>query len=126
MRTEIWIGLGFLIWGIIWYLLSKIFFLIKTKDNRQKAVQKSRSILLGNIHEQIVPLLPEFPYQYKDLVFLGKGVDYIIFNWLSRWELKEIIFLEIKTWWSQLNKNENMIKTCIQNKNISYKIRKKE
>ena len=126
MRTEIWIVLWFLIWGISWYLLSKIYFLVKTKNNRQNAVQKSRSVLLGNIHEQIIPLLPEFPYQYKDLIFLGKWVDYIIFNGLSKWDLKEIVFLEIKTGSSQLNKNESMIKSCIEDKKVVYKTRRKK
>jgi len=42
-------------------------------------------------------MLPNFPYHYKDLVFLGKGIDYLVFDGLSEGNLKEIVFLEIKS-----------------------------
>lgn len=54
------------------------------KGNRKDAVDRSRSVVLGHVHEKIAPLLPHFPYSYKDLVFLGKGVDYLVFDGLSR------------------------------------------
>lgn len=50
---------------------------------------------------------------HKDLVFLGKGVDYICFDGLSSGTLREIVFLEIKTGKSTLNANENRIKDAI-------------
>jgi predicted Holliday junction resolvase-like endonuclease len=126
MKTEIRIGIGVIIWCLIGYLLAKIFFLIKIKGHRQNAVQRSRSVVLGNVHEKIAPLLPNFPYHYKDLVFLGKWIDYLVFDGLSEWNLREIVFLEIKSWVSQLNKNETMIKNCIQDKRMSYKIRRNQ
>lgn len=116
-----WIILGLII-GI---LIAKIFFLAKLKKHRQNAVDRSRSVVLGNVHEKIAPLLPKFPYHYKDLVFLGKWIDYLVFNGLSEWNLKEIVFLEIKTGGSQLNKNEIQIKQCIQEKKVKYEIRRK-
>lgn len=126
MRTEIWVWIGIIIWCIIGYLIAKIYFLVKIKGHRQNAVQRSRSVVLWNVHEKIAPMLPNFPYQYKDLVFLGKGIDYLVFDWLSEGNLKEIIFLEIKSGVSQLNKNETMIKNCIQDKRFSYKIRRNQ
>lgn len=126
MRTEIWVWIGIIIWCIIGYLIAKIYFLVKIKGHRQNAVQRSRSVVLWNVHEKIAPMLPNFPYQYKDLVFLGKWIDYLVFDWLSEGNLREIIFLEIKSWVSQLNKNETMIKNCIQDKRFSYKIRRNQ
>ena len=124
MKVEIRIAIWIIIWTMIGYLIAKIYFLVKIKKQRQNAVERSRSVVLGNVHEKIAPLLPNFPYHYKDLVFLWKGIDYLVFDGLSEWNLKEIIFLEIKSWVSQLNKNEQMIKSCIQQKNISYEIRR--
>jgi len=126
MRTEIWVWIGIIIWCIIGYLIAKIYFLVKIKGHRQNAVQRSRSVVLWNVHEKIAPMLPNFPYQYKDLVFLGKWIDYLVFDGLSEGNLREIIFLEIKSWVSQLNKNETMIKNCIQDKRFSYKIRRNQ
>lgn len=54
----------------------------RSKDRKQ-AVQQSKSTTLGYVSEKIAPLLPNFPYNYKDLVFLGKGVDYICFDGLA-------------------------------------------
>jgi predicted Holliday junction resolvase-like endonuclease len=41
--------------------------------------------------------LPGFPYDCKDLVFIGKGIDYLVFDGLARGELEQIILLEIKS-----------------------------
>ncbi len=125
MPKEILIIIRIIIGGIIGYLIARIFFFIKIKNQRQDAITRSRNVVLGHVNEKIAPLLPDFPYQYNDLMFLWKWVDYIVFDWLSRWNLKKIIFLEIKTNSSTLNKNESMIKQCIENKKVEYNIYRK-
>ncbi len=77
---------------------------------------------MGQVNEKIAPILPNFPYNYKDLVFIGKWIDYVVFDWLSTWYLKEIVFLEVKSWVSNLNRNERMVKDCIRSWKISYDI----
>lgn len=114
--------ISIIIWLIIWYLVAKVYFQINIKWQRQNAVSRSRSVLLGNVNEKIAPLLPNFPYYYKDMVFVGKWIDYIVFNWLSSGNLKNIIFLEIKSWTSTLNRNERMIKECTDSKKVYYDI----
>jgi predicted Holliday junction resolvase-like endonuclease len=115
-----WIVLGI----VVWYLISRIYFLIKLKNQRKDAVDRSRNVVMWQVNEKIAPLLPNFPYHYKDLTFLGKWVDYLVFDWLHRGNLQQIVFLEIKTWVSWLNKNEQMIRDCIENKKVSYKLMK--
>lgn len=114
--------LGIAIWGILVYLLANLSFYRKLSAIKKKSVSHSRNSILGEITEKVTPLLPEFPYHTKDLVFIGKGVDYIVFDGLSRGNLKEIIFLEIKSWTSQLNKNEAMIKNYLNNYPIRYEV----
>lgn len=121
-QNTLMIILGIIIWIIIWYLIAKIYFRTKIKKQRQEAVSRSRSVLLWNVNEKIAPLLPNFPYYYKDLTFVWKWIDYIVFDWISSWNLKQIVFLEIKSWNSNLNRNERMIQDCIKNKNIKYNI----
>lgn len=116
--------LGIAIWGILTYLLANLSFYRKLSAIKKKSVSHSRNSILGEITEKVTPLLPEFPYHTKDLVFIGKGIDYIVFDGLSRGNLKEIIFLEIKSWTSQLNKNEAMIKNYLNNYPIRYEILK--
>ncbi len=114
----IWI----VIWVLIWYLVAKLYFMIVIKKQRSDAVTRSRNVVLGHVHEKIAPLLPNFPYSYKDLVFLWKGVDYLVLDGLSKGNLSKIIFLEIKSGVSALNKNEQMVRDCIAQKRVSYEI----
>lgn len=116
--------LWIVIWGCIWYLMARIFFRNRIRHQRKDAVTRSRSVVMGQVNEQIAPLLPNFPYHYKDAMFLGKWVDYLIFDGIHNWYIKEIIFLEIKSGTSFLNKNERMIQQCIQEKKIKYMIHK--
>lgn len=121
MKENIWfIILWILIGGCVGYLIAKIYFRTHMRKERFQAVNKSRAVVLGQVNEKIAPLLPNFPWHYKDLTFLGKWVDYIVFDWLHQWWIKEIIFLEIKSWTATLNRNERLIQECIQNKRISY------
>jgi len=55
---------------IIGYLLAKIYFLLQMKKLRQVSVKQSRSVVIGQVSEQMAPLIPDFPYHYKDAMFL--------------------------------------------------------
>ncbi|HOG15104.1 MAG TPA: Holliday junction resolvase-like protein [Candidatus Absconditabacterales bacterium] len=116
------IVIGIIIGLIIGYLLSRIYFGIKIRGQRKNAVERSKNVLIGQVNEKIAPILPGFPYNYKDLVFIGKGIDYLVFDGLSNGSLREIVFLEIKSGSSGLNRNETMIKKCIENGKIAYDI----
>ena len=115
-------------WLLIWWLIAYIFltmrFYRKIKRIQQTTVRQSRSSILWEVNEKLSPLLPNFPYHTKDLVFVGKGIDYIVFDWLSNWRLREIVFLEIKTNTSQLNKNEQQIRSYLANFPVKYEILK--
>ncbi|AHB41296.1 Holliday junction resolvase-like protein [candidate division SR1 bacterium RAAC1_SR1_1] len=125
MNRERTLIFGIIIGLLIGYLIARIYFFIKIKHQRQDAVTRSRNVVLGNVNEKIAPLLPGFPYHYKDLMFLGKGIDYIVFDGLSHGNLTKIVFLEIKTNSSTLNRNETMIKQCIEQKKVEYQIYRK-
>jgi predicted Holliday junction resolvase-like endonuclease len=88
--------------------------------HRRDATSRSRSVLLGEVYEKVAPFLPDFPFAARDMVFLGKGVDYIVLDGLSEGKLNKIIFLEIKSGNSRLSKNELMIREAIRNKKVDY------
>lgn len=111
-----------IVWLIIGYLLSKIYFSVVLRKLRNESVQKSKSVIIWQVKEQIAPLLPQFNYNIKDITFIWKWIDYVIFDWLSEWVINNVIFLEVKTWKSQLNKNEKIIKEAIEKKKVKYEI----
>lgn len=90
------------------------------RAHRRDATTRSRSVLLGEVYEKVAPFLPEFPFAARDMVFLGKGVDYIVFDGLSEGKLERIVFLELKSGNSRLSKNEAMIREAIRRNKVDY------
>ena len=109
----IWLFVGIMIWKVIKYKTLKY--------ERLTSIKKSKSIILWEVYEKVLPFLPNFPYAPRDMVFVWKGIDYIVFDWLNNWDLKKIIFLEVKSWKSNLNKNEKMIRNIVLKNNIEYR-----
>lgn len=112
----------FIAWILIWFIIGKIIRYSQVKSYKLDAIKRSKSSILWEVYEKIIPFLPSFSYSPKDMVFIWKWVDYLVLNWLSNWDLEEIIFLEVKSWKSQLNKNEKMIQRIISSKKIRYEI----
>ncbi len=108
--------------AIITWLFASIYWYQKSKKAQNQAIKKSRSVIIGQVTEQIAPLLKNFPFNPKDMVFLGKWVDYIIIKDLHKGNPSKIIFLEIKTGQSQLNQNELKIKRLVDTKKIEYRL----
>lgn len=114
------LSLAILIWVGIGILIGKIVRLREVKSIRSDAIKRSQSVILGNVYEKILPFLPDFPYAPKDMVFIGKGFDYLVLDGLSEWKLRDIIFLEIKSGKSALNGNEKMIRDAISGKKVRF------
>lgn len=55
-------------------------------------------------------------------MFMGKGVDYVVFDGLHEGNLRQIVFLEIKTWRSRQNNREKEIQHIVDSKRIKYEI----
>jgi len=106
----------------LWYFIWKIIKYTELKKERQKSVKKSRSVILWESYETLAPFMKDINYHPKDMNFLWKWVDYVVFDGLSNWELKQIVFLEIKTWKSRQNLNEKQIEKIIKDKKIKYEI----
>lgn len=113
--------LWWIIWLFIWILIWKMIKYKVLKNERELSIKKSKSVILWEIYEKVLPFLPNFPYAPRDMTFVWKGVDYIIFDWLSEGNLKKIIFLEVKSGSSKLNQNEKMIRDIILQNKVEYK-----
>lgn len=123
MEENVLWGVGLVFgWLVVGYLLAKIYFLVQMRKLRQVSVKQSRSVVMWQVSEQLAPLLPDFPYHYKDAMFLWKWVDYVIFDGMHRGVIENIIFLEVKSGVSQLNKNEKMIKDAVVAGKLRYDV----
>lgn len=92
----------------------------KIPDLREDAVKQSRAVLSGQFSEQLSPYLPDFPYRPTEARFIGKPVDFIVFKGMDEKKISEVVFVEVKSGQSALNKVEKSLKSAIQNKNILW------
>lgn len=111
---------AFFIGRLIGRLSSERGFKERLLDARKDATNRSRSIMQGQISEQLAPFLPGFPYDAADARFIGKPIDLIVFKGLKDKQIEELIFVEVKTSSSKLSKNEKDLKDVIINKKVKW------
>jgi predicted Holliday junction resolvase-like endonuclease len=87
---------------------------------RSDAIEKSRQVLSGQFSEQLSPYLPDFKYNPSDCRFIGKPIDFIVFNGLANGELKDITFLEVKSGEAKLNSNQRDLKRVIDSGKVKF------
>jgi predicted Holliday junction resolvase-like endonuclease len=67
------------------------------QKNKEVVSQKiSHAVRTADMIENIVPLLPNLPYNSKDMHHLGKPIDYLYLNYEGN-AGAEIVFVEVKT-----------------------------
>ncbi len=89
-------------------------------NHRKDAILKSRSVLRGNFSEQLAPFLPDFNYSPTECKFLGKPIDFLVFQGLDENQINEIIFVEVKSGKSKLSKREKSLKDAVENKKVRW------
>jgi predicted Holliday junction resolvase-like endonuclease len=85
-----------------------------TASIREDAVQRSQAVTAGKVYEQLIPYLPGFPYNPKDVRFLGSPIDLVVFDGLHAGEVRQIVFVEVKTGNSTLTHRERSVRDVIQ------------
>ena len=87
---------------------------------REDAVQRSQGVTAGKVHEQLIPYLPAFPYNPKDVRFLGSPIDFVVFDGLAEGRIRRIVFLEVKTGRSGLTSRERGVRDVIQAREVEW------
>lgn len=115
----------FLIFTIVFFcfllLLQALLYKKKLRNIRKDTLKRSKAVRDGQTLEQFAPYFSNFPANPDDAKFLGRPIDFICFNGLSSSdEVKEIVFVEVKTGESKLTPRENSIKQAILEGRIKY------
>ena len=92
---------------------------------RKDAVKKSKDVIRGQISEEFVTILPEFPYNMSDCKFSGAPLDYIVFNGMSALRNGEeaeieVVFADVKVNTAQRSKVQNGIKKAIEEGRVRF------
>jgi predicted Holliday junction resolvase-like endonuclease len=82
---------------------------------RNDAIQRSQSVIIGKVSEHLLPYMPQFAFNPKDVRFVGSPIDLIIFNGMDEGDVQDIYFVEVKTGASAaLTKRERQIRNAIE------------
>jgi predicted Holliday junction resolvase-like endonuclease len=92
------------------------------QEIRQDAVQRSLVVNRGKLTEHVVPYLPGFDLDPKDVRFLGTPIDLIAFSGLNASQEVEIVFIEVKTGQSVLSARERAVKKAVEEKRVSWRV----
>lgn len=98
------------------------------KEAQKRSNNMQRNVLKGQIGEQFMPFITDFPYNPSDCRFMGEPIDYVIFQNLHKCadgnvpiEDVHLIIAEVKTGNARLNQRQKIIKQAIRNGQVSFK-----
>jgi predicted Holliday junction resolvase-like endonuclease len=116
--------IGFLVLFIAGYIVGKLVerqqWRGREKDIREDAVSRSRAVLRGSFSEQLAPYLPDFKYSPTEVRFVGKPIDFLVFQGLDEKEPSEVVFVEVKSGSSQLSTVERRLRDVINEKKVRW------
>lgn len=92
------------------------------KFMRNDAIKRSKRTLLGKLWEQVSPYIPKFPFRPSDMKFLGSPIDFVVFDGASENDIKQVIFLEVKSGDSNLSTQERKLKKAIEEGKVTWKL----
>ncbi len=87
-----------------------------------RSISRSFDVKRGRFVEQLAPYLKNFPYDPRDVRFIGAPVDFIVFDGLSDGKDVSIVFVEVKSGKAGLNDNERRIREAVEKKRVKYVI----
>jgi predicted Holliday junction resolvase-like endonuclease len=80
---------------------------------RADAIKRSSAVVAGKITEHLIPHMGLFPYNPKDVRFLGSPVDLIVFDGMDEGSLRQVVCLEVKTGAGTLTTRERRIRDVV-------------
>ena len=112
-----------IICGILFFLLLILVIHLGRGRSSQRAdaIKRSRSVIGGQLAEQIAPFLPGFPCNPGDARFIGKPVDFIAFPGLTEDNtVHEVLLIEVKTGKSALSGREKEVRRAVAEGRVRY------
>lgn len=117
ITLAIGIGIGLLV-ALLYVAAVKTRY---TDETRRDAVSQSKAVTRGQIYEQFATYFPEFDFNPKDAQFLGKPVDFVVFDGLDEGQLRRIVFVEVKTGNAKLNARQRCVRDVVSNGSVEWR-----
>jgi predicted Holliday junction resolvase-like endonuclease len=119
------VGLLFSAYVVSFRMYERKIRLLKTElaelqSSTKRRDTTSRSVIKGQIAEQIYPLLPNCPFVLADMKFFGQPFDYLVLKGYSEGDISEVVFVEVKTGSSRLSPVQRSLRRCIEQRRVSW------
>ena len=88
------------------------------KTSEERAISSG----IGKILEKVLPYYKDFKFPLSDCRFLAEPLDVIVFEGASKNDVKNIIFMDIKTGNASLQKNQRQIRDLVVEKKVKSKL----
>ena len=90
---------------------------------RADSVRRSRSTVSGQVIEYLAPFFPGWPAEFnpRDAEFIGKPVDFLIFDGLDQGREVNIVLVEVKPGRSNLNTNQRRVRDAIRASRVTWR-----
>ena len=88
------------------------------KTSEERAISSG----IGKILEKVLPYYKDFKIPLSDCRFLAEPLDVIVFEGASKNDVKNIIFMDIKTGDAGLQKNQRQIRDLVVEKKVKSKL----
>ncbi|HWP37864.1 MAG TPA: Holliday junction resolvase-like protein [Gemmatimonadales bacterium] len=112
------VALGLLI-ALGWFLAWRFRYV---RAARRDAVLRSQAVTVGKVFEQLVPYLPDFPFNPKDARFVGSPVDFVVFDGLSDGAVRRVVFVEVKTGGGELSTRERRVRDAVERGRVEWEV----
>ncbi len=85
------------------------------------AEKKAIEVGIGQVVEKVVPNWKAFSFEPPDCRPLFEPIDYVVFDGMTkRQEVESVVFMDIKTGKSRLNKNQRLIRDAVEDGRVRY------
>jgi predicted Holliday junction resolvase-like endonuclease len=87
------------------------------------AAKKSLEVNVGKTIEEVVSVLPTFPYQRNDCRSLLDPIDYIVFEGMTKGgKVSQLHFTDVKTGSARLNDHQKQVKAAVESKKVEFRL----
>jgi predicted Holliday junction resolvase-like endonuclease len=87
---------------------------------RRDAVARSSSVVTGKAAEQLAPYLAGFPYNPRDVRFLGSPVDLVVFDGLEAGDVRCVALVEVKYGTGQLSTRQRQVRDAVRRGDVTW------
>ena len=114
-------ALAAIVFAILYIRLRWVVLPAREREARKHAVARSTAVTRGQAFEHLAPFMQDFGYNPRDARFLGSPIDLVVFDGLSESDVREIVFLEVKTGQSRLSARERAVQKAVEEQRVTWR-----